>query len=107
MNKSLKQNQKEVAELVKKFSFNWSAYVQYIHLVEEMGELGEALTVKQGDRRAGSGEKALADHGDVEEEIGDVLFSLIDLANRYNLSLDKIMEDTYKRYQKKLLKQQS
>ncbi|PJB87723.1 hypothetical protein CO083_05495, partial [Candidatus Roizmanbacteria bacterium CG_4_9_14_0_8_um_filter_34_12] len=39
----------------------------------------------------------------IEEELGDVLFSLIDLANRYNLGLDKIMEDTFKRYQKKLL----
>jgi len=57
----------------------------------------------QGDRQVGSGEKALADHGDIEEELGDVLFSLIDLANRYNLGLDKIMEDTFKRYQKKLL----
>jgi len=101
--KTLDQYQKEVAELVKKFNFNWSTYVQYIHLVEEVGELGEALTVKQGDRKTGSGKKALADHGDIEEEIGDVLFSLIDLSNRYNLSLDKIMEDTFKRYQKKLL----
>ena len=103
-NKSLEQYQKEVAELVKKFNFNWSAYVQYIHLVEEVGELGEALTVKQGDRKAGSGEKALADHEDIEEEIGDVLFSLIDLTNRYNLSLDKIMKNTFLRYQKKLIK---
>ena len=102
-NKSLEQYQKEVAELVKKFNFNWSTYVQFIHLVEEVGELGEALTVKQGDRKAGSGEKALADHGDIEEEIGDVLFSLIDLANRYNLNLDRIVEETFKRYQKKLL----
>jgi len=103
MKKTLGQYQKAVTELVKKFNFNWSTYVQYIHLVEEVGELGEALTVKQGDRKTGSGKKALADHGDIEEEIGDVLFSLIDLSNRYNLSLDKIMEDVFKRYQKKLL----
>ncbi|NCO88350.1 hypothetical protein AUK04_00350 [Candidatus Roizmanbacteria bacterium CG2_30_33_16] len=45
MKKFFKQYQKEVAELVKKFNFNWSVYVQYIHLVEEVGELGETLTV--------------------------------------------------------------
>lgn len=56
--KTLKQYQKEVSELVKQFNFNWSLYVQYIHLVEEVGELGEALTVKEGDRQVGSGEKA-------------------------------------------------
>ena len=105
MKKTLDQYQKEVAEIIKKFNSNWSAYVQFIHLVEEVGELGEALTVKQGDRKGGSGKKALADHGDIEEEIGDILFSLIDLANRYSLSLDKIMGDTFKRYQKKLAKQ--
>ncbi|NCO88700.1 hypothetical protein AUK04_00885 [Candidatus Roizmanbacteria bacterium CG2_30_33_16] len=103
MKKTLDQYQKEVAEIIKKFNFNWSAHVQFIHLVEEVGELGEALTVKQGDRKGGSGKKALADHGDIEEEIGDILFSLINLANRYNLSLDKIIEDTFRIYQKKLL----
>jgi len=103
-NKTLEQYQKEVAELVKQFNFNWSTYVQFIHLVEEVGELGEALTVKEGDRQAGSGEKAQADHGDNEEEFGDVLFTLMELANKYNISLSKMMEDTFKRYEVKLQK---
>jgi NTP pyrophosphatase (non-canonical NTP hydrolase) len=103
-NKTLEQYQKEVAELVKKFNFNWSTYVQYIHLVEEVGELGEALTVKEGDREAGSGERAQADHGDIKEELGDVLFTLMELANKYNVSLTRVMEDTFKRYQNKLQK---
>jgi len=102
--KTLEQYQKEVFELVKKFNFNWSTYVQYIHLVEEVGELGEAITVEEGDRKAGSGEKAQADHGNIEEEFGDVLFSLIELANKYNISLSKVMEDTFKRYEVKLQK---
>lgn len=100
--KNLEQYQKEVAELVKQFNFNWSTYVQYIHLVEEIGELGESMTVKEGDRKAGSGEKAQADHGNIEEELGDVLFSLMELANKYNMSLSKVMEDTFKRYKNKL-----
>lgn len=103
-NKTLGQYQKEVAELVKKFNFNWSTYVQYIHLTEEVGELGEALTVKEGDRRSGSGEKAQADHGNIEEEFGDVLFTLMELSNKYNVSLSKVMEDTFIRYQNKLQK---
>lgn len=102
--KTLEQYQKEVVELVKKFNFNWSKYVQYIHLVEEIGELGEAITVKEGDRKAGSGEKAQADHGDIEEEFGDILFTLMGLSNKYNISLSKVMEDTFKRYEIKLQK---
>lgn len=100
--KTLEQYQKEVAELVKQFNFNWSTYIQYVHLVEEVGELGEALTVKEGDRQVGSGKKAQADHGNIEEELGDVLFTLIELANKYNVSLPKVMEDAFQRYQKKL-----
>ena len=102
--KKLEQYQKEVAELVKKFNFNWSAYVQYIHLVEEVGELGEAITVKEGDRKAGSGNKAQADHSNIEEEFGDILFTLMELANKYEISLSQIIEDTFVRYKNKLEK---
>jgi len=100
--KTLEEYQKEAAIIVKKFKFDWSSYVQYIHLVEEVGELGEALTVKEGDRQKGSGEKAQADHGNIEEEFGDVLFTLMELSNKYNVSLTKVMRNTFKRYQNKL-----
>ena len=102
--KALEEYQKEVAKIVKRFKFNWSSYLQYIHLVEEVGELGEALTVKEGVRQEGRGEKAQADHGNIEEEFGDILFTLMELANKYDVSLAKVMEDTFKRYQNKLQK---
>lgn len=100
--KTLIQYQKEVKELVKKFNLNWSVYVRYIHLVEEIGELGEAITVHQGDRKAGSGESALADHVDLKEELGDILFGLIDIANRLGISTTEALEDAFRRYEKKL-----
>ncbi|MBI4129968.1 hypothetical protein HY468_01480, partial [Candidatus Roizmanbacteria bacterium] len=80
----LRDFQKKAAELIIKFNFNWSTYVEFIHLVEEVGELGEALTVYEGDRKAGNGKRALADHNDTEEEIGDVLFTLLILSNQLN-----------------------
>jgi len=100
--KSLKDNQKEVKELTKKFNFNWSNYVQFVHLVEEVGELGEALTVHNGDRKAGSGEKALADHVDLEEEFGDVFYTLLEMCNQLNIDLTTALEKTFERYNKKL-----
>ena len=102
--KSLDQYQAEVKKLVKRFELNWSTYVRYIHLVEEIGELGESITVNQGDREAGSGEEALADHADIKEEFGDVLFGVIDLADHLGISTAEVMEDTFKRYEKKLAK---
>jgi NTP pyrophosphatase (non-canonical NTP hydrolase) len=101
---SLKRLQEEVHDLAMKFNFNWSNYVQYVHLVEEVAELGEALTVKEGDRTAGSGESALADHNDLLEEFGDVLFTVCELANQLDIDLNKAMEYTFKRYEAKLEK---
>lgn len=100
--KTLEEYQSVIKDYVTSFNFNWSNYVQYIHLVEEVAELGEALTVHEGDRQAGSGEKAQADHSNVKEEIGDILFTTIQIANQLNLDASKILESTFERYNKKL-----
>lgn len=102
--KTLKDYQNEVKELTKKFNFNWSNYVQYIHLIEEVGELGEALTVYKGDRKEGTGKKALADHCDLEEEFGDILFTLLELSSQLNFDLTTALEKTFERYNRKLNK---
>lgn len=101
-NKTLNQYQQEIKKITEEFGLDWPVYVRYIHLVEEIGELGEALTVQQGDRKAGSGTSALADHSDVSEEIGDVIFSVLDLSSRLNINLDTIIEKTLKRHKQKL-----
>lgn len=103
-NKSFSEYQKEVLRIVEKFNFNWSNYVQYIHLVEEVAELGEALTVHEGDRKSGGGEKALADHNDIKEELGDILFTVLQIANQLNVDLGETLEETFKRYSGKLEK---
>ncbi len=100
--KSIGDLQEEVKKCVARFNFAWPPYVQYIHLVEEVAELGEALTVHQGDWKAGSGENALADHTDVKEEVGDVLFNIIQIANQLGLDLDEVMKSTFSHYEQKL-----
>lgn len=105
--KTLKEYQQQIKGVAKEFNFNWSNYVQYIHLVEEVGELGEALTVNQGDRKSGSGENAEADHSSPKDEIGDILFTVIELANNLNLDASEILEETFARYGVKLKNLQS
>ena len=85
--KTLTQYQEEVKRLVKKFNLNWSVYIRYIHLVEEIGELGEAIT---------------ADHTDLKEELGDALFGLIDIASQLGISMGEALEDAFRRYEGKL-----
>ena len=102
MSKTLEEIQRETDEIVKSFNFDWSLYVQYVHLVEEVAELGEAITVHTGDRKAGSGEKALADHDNIVEEIGDSLFSVIAVANKLGVDCNEALNEAFVRYKKKL-----
>lgn len=99
---------KKVQQIIKDWTdtkeFKWSAYGEYCHLVEEIGELGEALTVQQGERSAGSGTEGLADHSDMDEEIGDVLFSTLIIANRFGIDMEKCFSRTIERYNKKVEK---
>ena len=102
--KTLNEYQKNVKKIAQEFNFNWTRYVQFIHLVEEVAELGEALTVFNGDRKAGKGEAALADHSNIEEELGDILFSVLELANQLKLDTSIVLDETFERYKEKLEK---
>jgi NTP pyrophosphatase (non-canonical NTP hydrolase) len=99
-------NLSDIQDTVKKWvsekGFKWSTYAQYCHLVEEVGELGESIVVANGEREPGDGAKGLADHSDINEEIGDVLFSTIALANQYNIDIEKCFQNTLKRYDAKV-----
>ena len=103
MNKvTLNGSQKVVKDWVKRKGFKWSTYAQYCHLVEEVGELGEALTVHEGERKAGSGSNALADHASLQEEFGDVLFSTLALADRLGIDAEDCFKLAIKRYDRKI-----
>ena len=57
-------------------------------LSEELGELARAVSHKHGQKRPKPGEK----EGDIAEEIADLLFVLLCLANEQKLDLDKAWE---------------
>jgi NTP pyrophosphatase (non-canonical NTP hydrolase) len=99
--------QKKVKNWIAKKGFEWSVYAEYCHLVEEVGELGEAIVVQQGERKPGKGSDALADHSNVDEEIGDSLFTLIVLSNMLNLDIERCFDNTIKRYNQKVEKRQA
>jgi NTP pyrophosphatase (non-canonical NTP hydrolase) len=57
-------------------------------LTEELGELSRAVSHRFGEKRPKPGEK----EGDVGEEIADLLFVLICLANSLQIDLDRSWE---------------
>jgi NTP pyrophosphatase (non-canonical NTP hydrolase) len=57
-------------------------------LVEEVGELAKAIRKNNGQKVDKN-----STHHDVEEELGDVLWLVLDLSNRLGIDLEKAFND--------------
>lgn len=72
----------------------WSPLSQYARLAEEVGELGRELNHRFGDKPR---TRKDAIHT-VDEELGDVLFILLALANTLRIDLDAALQQTLQKY---------
>lgn len=70
--------------------------LQLARLVEEVGELARVLAHQEGKTpKPGEG------RGDLEEELGDVLFVLASLANRQGVSLEAAFRRAMAKYRER------
>lgn len=84
--KSMKQLQTEVDTYISQFKEGYfSPLAMMARLTEELGELAREINHYYGEKpkKSDEGEKS------IEEEIGDVLFVLICLANSLNINLEE------------------
>ncbi len=82
----LSDYQKQVDDLVQTYAKPyWSPLSNLAQLSEEVGELARIYNHKYGDKVKKRGEQS----DDMEGEMGDILFSLICLANDEGIDLDK------------------
>lgn len=65
----------------------WSPLSQFARLAEEVGEVGRALNHRYGDKP----KKPTDVEQDLADELGDVLFDVICLANSEGIDLDAAM----------------
>ncbi len=63
-------------------------------LTEEVGELARHLNHRFGDKPR----KPTEDDGDLAEEIGDIIFVLVTLANQLDVDLDEALQQTLRKY---------
>ncbi len=78
--------QKQVDEWINQYKIGYFKPLEILaRLTEESGEVARELNCLYGPKK----KKPTEDKGDLEEEIGDILFTITCLANSQNLNLDK------------------
>ena len=89
----MKDIQKKVDDWVDQYKIGyWNPADNMVHLIEEVGELAREVMHRFGPKK----KKDSEGDGDIGEEMADVMFSLICLANSLGIDLDeefdKVME---------------
>lgn len=95
---ALKDTQKEVDDWVSQYKIGyWKPHEILARITEEVGELAREINHIWGPKK----KKDSEDPNEMADELADVLFSIICLANSQNIDLDeafkKTMDKCYKR----------
>ena len=91
--KSLKEFQDIIDGWITTHGGYWSPLSMMCAIVEEVGELSREINHFQGFKP-----KKEQSDSDLGEEFGDLLFSIICLANHYKIDLDEKLELTIDKY---------
>lgn len=82
---SIHKFQKEIDEILKDYEKPyWHPLSQFTRLTEEVGELGRLLNHLYGDKPKKDSESVQ----ELEQELGDIIFAVICIANREGVNLD-------------------
>lgn len=86
---SLKAYQKQIDDSVQKYEKPyWHPLSQLARIVEEVGEVSRILNHEFGDKPKKTGEV----HDKLEDEIADVMYSLLCLANTFEITMDEPLQ---------------
>ncbi len=96
---TMKRLQEIVSKKVNQYDLETIPELRYVDLTTEIGEVGKEL-LKSSDY----GKKQLSKTDSLEIEIGDVLFSLICIANTLNIDLETALLDAMKKYERRYTK---
>ena len=92
---SLATYQKAVDDWISQFEEGyWSPLANLARLTEEVGELARAVNHFHGEKPRKPGEPDTA----IAEELGDVIFVAIAMANSLGIDLDEVMAGVLDRY---------
>lgn len=86
--------------LAKQFPNQWDAKTHFVDLVEEVGELGNAILVDGGDKS----EKRR--RADLKDSFADILFELILMADECDVDLEKELSQMLDSLEKRLAQEE-
>lgn len=86
----LKNKQKEVDDWIRQYGGYWPPLSMFARLVEETGELGRELNHVYGMKKRKEEEKIK----EIEDEIGDILLTLMMISNSLKIDLEEVFDKT-------------
>ena len=92
----MQEIQSLVKKIVEKYNLETSVEVRFIDLISELGELGKEIL-----KGNSYGNKKYELTSDFKNEIGDVFFSLVCVANTMEINLEDALEKTMLKYKKR------
>jgi len=92
---SLKDHQNKVDEWANQFEKPyWSPLSQLARLMEETGELSREINHRYGDKP----KKSTEEIKEIADELGDIIFTIICIANNLRIDLDEAFEKVLEKY---------
>jgi NTP pyrophosphatase (non-canonical NTP hydrolase) len=76
----------------------WSPLSQFARLAEEVGELGRELNFRYGDKPRAQKDQ----DGSITDELGDVFFIVVLLANDLGIDLAAALAGTLQKYEQRV-----
>lgn len=91
------ESQKKVDKYMEQFEEGyWEPMALLAALIEEVGEVAREMNHMAGVKP--KRDKDIKDEAELEEEIGDLFFALVCIANKYNIDLGKAIDKTIAKY---------
>ena len=86
----LNSKQKEIDDWIQQYGGYWPPLSMFARLVEETGELGRELNHVYGMKKRKEEEKIK----EIEDEIGDILLTLMMISNSLKIDLEEVFDKT-------------
>lgn len=94
----LKQLTDRTVKVTKKFPQKWNKRTRFIDLVEEIGEIANAILVKEGQKPR----KTLHKGNSLPDALADTLYDLLMLAYQHGINLEKEYLTMLKKLEKRI-----